>query len=57
MAKKDYLKEMQDGLEKWFQLACKVALAWWVLDLLPLLPDDLAKKVINKILGMFGLGD
>jgi len=52
---KDYLQEAKDGFEKWFRLACKIAFLWWLLDLLPHLPDELALRVINKVLGMVGL--
>jgi hypothetical protein len=29
---------------------------WWVLGLLKYLPDELAKKIVDKLLGMIGLG-
>ncbi len=46
--------------QKQFDLFCKVfvrlCIAWWVLGFLQFLPDDLADKVVNKLLGMIGLG-
>jgi hypothetical protein len=45
--------------QKQFDLFCKVfvrlCVAWWVLGLLKFLPDELADKVVNKLLGMVGL--
>jgi hypothetical protein len=29
--------------------------AWWVLGLLQYLPDELAGKIVDKLLGMIGL--
>jgi len=52
---KDYLKEAREGLDKWFRLACKIAVLWWILDLLPHLPDAIANRVIDKLFGMIGL--
>jgi len=45
--------------QKQFDLFCKVfvriCVAWWVLGLLPHLPDELASKIVDKLLGMIGL--
>lgn len=48
---------VKKGFERWFGLLPKFGIAFIVLDILPHLPDALAKKVADKILGMLGLGD
>lgn len=55
MAKKDYLKEVQEGFEKWCKLAFYTSILWIILDILPHLPDELGKKVADKLLSMIGL--
>ena len=46
--------------QKQFDLFCKVfvrlCIAWWVLGLLRFLPNELAGKIVDKLLGMIGLG-
>jgi len=45
--------------QKQFELFCKIAVrlcvAIWVLGLLQFIPDPLADKIVNKLLGMIGL--
>jgi hypothetical protein len=45
--------------QKQFELFCKVfvrlCIAIWVLGLLKFIPDALADKIVNKLLGMIGL--
>jgi hypothetical protein len=55
VAKKDYLKEAREGFEKWMKLACFAMCLWILLDLLPRLPEDLGKRVADKLLGAVGL--
>ena len=55
VAKRDYLKEARDGFEKWCKLACYVSVLWIILDILPHLPDEIGKKVADKMLGAVGL--
>lgn len=55
MAKKDYLKEMREGFEKWIRLVCYMGVLYIILDILPHLPDELAKRVADKLLGALGL--
>lgn len=52
---KDYLKEAREGFDKWLRLCCKVAVVWWILDVLPHLPDEIAQRVIKKLFSMIGL--
>lgn len=53
----DKWAETRKGFDRWFKLLPKFGVALIVLDILPHLPDALAKKVADKILGMLGLGD
>jgi hypothetical protein len=55
VAKKDYLKEARDGFEKWCKLAFYTSILWIILDILPHLPDEMGKKVADKLLGIVGL--
>jgi hypothetical protein len=38
-------------------LVPKFGVAWIVLDILPHLPDAIAKKIVDKVLNVLGLGD
>jgi hypothetical protein len=55
VAEKDYLKEAREGFEKWIRLVCFMAVIWIILDILPRLPEEIGKRVADKLLGMFGL--
>jgi len=55
VGKKDYLKEAREGFEKWCKLAFYTAILWIILDILPHLPDEMGKKVADKLLGLVGL--
>jgi len=55
VAKRDYLKEMRDGVEKWFRLVFYLGVLWIILDILPHLPAELGKRITDKLLGMIGL--
>mgnify|MGYP003338362385 FL=1 len=47
---KDWLtKEIMDGFEKWFKLCIYISGLIWVLDLLPKLPEELAKPIADKL--------
>ena len=52
---KDGWKETREGFDKWIKFTCKVAIAWICLNIVAVLPDALADKIVNKLLGMFGL--
>lgn len=49
--KKFLTKEIMDGFEKWFKLCCYAYGLWIILDLLPHLPDELAKPIADKLVG------
>lgn len=53
----DKWEPVRKGLDRWLALVPKFGIAWIVLDILPYLPDELAKKIVDKFLGMIGLGD
>ncbi len=55
MAKKDYLKEAREGFDRWLNWTIKLLCLWWVLDLLKYLPDAIAKRIMDKLLGMLGI--
>jgi hypothetical protein len=53
------LREFDRGLQR-FMRNTKVHLLlglYFLCDLLPHLPDALAKKIVDKVLGLLGLGD
>ena len=49
------VNEYQKQFDQWLKIFVRLCIAWWLLGLLRFLPDELADKVVNKILGMFGL--
>jgi len=49
------MNEYQKQFDQWLKIFVRLCIVWWVLGLLQRLPDDLASKIVNKILGMFGL--
>lgn len=49
------VNEYQKQFDLFLKVFVRLCIVWWVLGLLRFLPDDLADKVVNKILGMFGL--
>lgn len=51
----EHLKELKKGIDKWIKLATYVAVLIIVLDILPHLPDELGKKVADKMLAAVGL--
>jgi hypothetical protein len=42
--------EMIQGFKQWFKIACYCLGLIWLLDLLPKLPDDIAKPIVDKLL-------
>lgn len=51
----EHLKELKKNIDKWIKLATYVAVLLVVLDILPHLPDELGKKVADKMLAAIGL--
>jgi hypothetical protein len=49
------VNEYQKQAELFFKVATRLLIAWWVLGLLRFLPDKLAGKIVDKLLGMIGL--
>ena len=44
-------KEILDGFGKWFRLCCYCYGLSVILDLLPRLPDELAKPIADRLVG------
>ena len=49
------VNEYQKQFDQFLKIFVRLCVVWWVLGLLRFLPDELADKVVNKLLGMFGL--
>jgi hypothetical protein len=49
------VNEYQKQFDQFLKIFVRLCIVWWVLGLLRFLPDDLADKVVNKLLGMIGL--
>ena len=49
------VNEYQKQFDTFLKVFVRMCIAWWVLGFLKFLPDELADRVVNKILGMFGL--
>ena len=50
------VNEYQKQFDLFLKVFVRLCIAWWVLGLLRFLPDELAGKIVNKLLGMIGLG-
>jgi hypothetical protein len=44
-------KEITDGFAKWFKLFCYGCALIWLLDLLPKLPEEMARPIANYLIG------
>jgi hypothetical protein len=49
------VNEYQKQFDLFLKVFVRLCIAWWVLGLLRFLPDELAKKIVDKLLGMIGL--
>jgi hypothetical protein len=49
------VNEYQKQFDQFLKIFVRLCIVWWVLGLLRFLPDELADKVVNKLLGMIGL--
>ena len=49
------VNEYQKQFDQFLKVFVRLYIAWWVLGLLRFLPDNLADKIVNKLLGMIGL--
>jgi hypothetical protein len=49
------VNEYQKQFDQFLKIFVRLCVVWWVLGLLKFLPDELAEKVVNKLLGMIGL--
>jgi len=49
------VNEYQKQADKFFKIFARLYVAYLVIGLLPHLPDELAGKIVNKLLGMIGL--
>ena len=50
--KKFLTKEIIDGFEKWFKIACYCLGLIWLLDILPKLPDEIAKPIADRLVNI-----
>jgi hypothetical protein len=50
------VNEYQKQFDLFLKVFVRLCIAWWVLGFLQFLPDDLSNKIVNKLLGMIGLG-
>jgi hypothetical protein len=50
------VNEYQKQAELFFKVFVRLCIAWWVLGFLQFLPDSLSNKIMDKLLGMIGLG-
>lgn len=55
MAKRDYLKEARDGFEKWIRFCAYVWVIWIFLDVLPHLPTEVGKRIVDAIFKKLGI--
>jgi len=49
------MNEYQKQFDLFLKIFVRMCVVWWVLGFLKFLPNDLSDKIVNKILGMFGL--
>jgi hypothetical protein len=50
------VNEYQKQFDLFLKIFVRMCVAWYVVGFLKFLPDDLSDKVVNKLLGMIGLG-
>jgi len=50
------VNEYQKQFDLFLKVFVRLCIAWWVFGLLRFLPDELAGKIVDKLLGMIGLG-
>lgn len=51
----DLLKVFYKGLDRWIVINCYLVAVWWFIDFLPLLPRDIADKLVALLLSKVGL--
>ena len=49
------MNEYQKQFDLFLKVFVRLCIAWWVLGFLVYLPDELAGKIVDKLLGMIGL--
>jgi len=49
------VNEYQKQFDLFLKVFVRLYIAWWVFGLLQYLPDKLAGKIVDKLLGMIGL--
>lgn len=55
MAKKDCLKEMREGFDKWVRLCCAIGVMWIFFNILPHLPTEIGNRIVEAILRKLGV--
>lgn len=51
----ELLKVLLKGLDRWIVINCYLLVAWWFIDFLPLLPRDIADRIVAVLLSRIGL--
>jgi len=49
------MNEYQKQFDLFLKVFIRLCVVWWVLGLLRFLPDELADRVVEKLLGIMGL--
>lgn len=49
------MNEYQKQFDLFLKVFIRLCVVWWMLGLLRFLPDELADRVVEKLLGMMGL--
>jgi hypothetical protein len=49
------VNEYQKQFDLFLKVFVRLCVAWYVVGFLRVMPDELADKVVNKLLGMIGL--
>jgi hypothetical protein len=50
------MNEYQKQFDLFLKVFVRMCIAWYIVGFLKFLPDDLSDKIVNKFLGMIGLG-
>jgi hypothetical protein len=50
------VNEYQKQFDLFLKVFVRMCVAWYVVGFLKFLPNDLSDKIVNKFLGMIGLG-
>jgi hypothetical protein len=48
------LEEFKKGFDQWLKISCYLGFAWIFIDILPLLPVQIAERIIDSLLSKVG---